>query len=64
MNEWFFRNRDIIGFSMIFIVEVFMVCAHIREHSSLLNTGKWFIIIGLTIVLLVRSIRQKKNRGK
>jgi hypothetical protein len=40
-----------------------MMFAHIREGSSPLNIGKWVIVIGLTIVLMIRNKRQKRNRG-
>ena len=63
MNEWFFRNKDLIGFGMILIVCLLMVFAHIREGSSLLNVGKWFIVIGLTIVLMIRNSKKKKARN-
>lgn len=63
MNEWFFRNKDLIGFGMILIVCVLMVLSHIREGSSMLNIGKWFIVIGLTIVLMIRNRNQKKARN-
>lgn len=62
MNEWFFRNKDLIGFGMILTVCVLMLLSHIREGSSPLNIGKWVIVIGLTIVLMIRNHRQKKNR--
>lgn len=64
MNNWFFKHKDAIGFGMILIVCLMMVLSHIREGSSMLNIGKWFIIIGLTIVLMIRNYKQKKARGK
>ena len=63
MNNWFFKHKDAIGFGMILIVCVMMIFAHIREGSSMLNIGKWFIVIGLTIVLMIRNKKQKKSRG-
>ena len=62
MNNWFFKHKDAIGFSMILIVCVLMLCSHIREGSSALNICKWIIVIGLTIVLMIRNYKQKKNR--
>ena len=64
MNEWFFRNKDLIGFGMILTVCVLMLLSHIREGSSPLNIGKWVIVIGLTIVLMIRNKKQKKSRGE
>ena len=63
MNNWFFKHKDTIGFAMILTVCLLMMLAHIREGSSPLNIGKWVIVIGLTIVLMIRNKRQKKNRG-
>ncbi len=63
MNNWFFKHKDAIGFGMILIVCLMMIFAHIREGSSMLNIGKWFIVIGLTIVLMIRNKKQKKSRG-
>jgi hypothetical protein len=63
MNNWFFKHKDAIEFGMILTVCVLMMFAHIREGSSPLNIGKWVIVIGLTIVLMIRNKRQKKNRG-
>ena len=64
MNNWFFKHKDAIGFGMILTVCVLMMLAHIREGSSPLNICKWIIVIGLTIVLMIRNKRQKKNRGQ
>ena len=63
MNNWFFKHKDAIGFGMILIVCLMMIFARIREGSSMLNIGKWFIVIGLTIVLMIRNKKQKKSRG-
>ena len=63
MNNWFFKHKDAIGFGMILIVCLMMIFAHIREGSSMLNIGKWFFVIGLTIVLMIRNKKQKKSRG-
>lgn len=63
MNNWFFKHKDAVGFSMILIVCVMMLLSHIREGSTPLNIFKWVIIIGLTVVLMIRNYKQKKNRG-
>ncbi len=63
MNNWFFKHKDTIGFSMILIVCVLMLLSHIREGSTPVNIFKWVMIIGLTVVLMIRNKRQKKNRG-
>lgn len=64
MNNWFFKHKDAIGFGMILTVCLLMVFAHIREGSSMMNIGKWFIVIGLTIVLMIRNKKQKRSRGE
>lgn len=64
MNNWFFKHKDAIGFGMILTVCLLMIFAHIREGSSMLNIGKWVIVIGLTIVLMIRNKKQKRSRGE
>ncbi len=64
MNNWFFKHKDAIGFGMILTVCLLMIFAHIREGSSMMNIGKWFIVIGLTIVLMIRNKKQKRSRGE
>lgn len=64
MNNWFFKHKDAVGFGMILTVCLLMIFAHIREGSSMMNIAKWFIVIGLTIVLMIRNKKQKKSRGE
>lgn len=64
MNNWFFKHKDAVGFGMILTVCLLMIFAHIREGSSMMNIGKWFIVIGLTIVLMIRNKKQKRSRGE